>query len=58
MCFSKGFLTHFDVNVEAVILKKTDLASDAKAFARSVFPFPGGPKSNKPLAGAQSPWKS
>ena len=50
--------THFDVKVEAEILKKTDLASDARAFANSVFPFPGGPKSKRPRAGAHNPLNS
>lgn len=41
----------FDVSVEPVMLIKFAPASVASAFARSVFPVPGGPKSNIPLQG-------
>lgn len=41
----------FDVSVEPVMLIKFAPASVASALARSVFPVPGGPKSNIPLQG-------
>lgn len=41
----------FDVRVEPVMLIKFAPASVASAFAKSVFPVPGGPKSNIPLQG-------
>ena len=37
------------------MLKKTDFASDATAFANKVLPFPGGPKSSNPFAGLLKP---
>lgn len=40
-----------DVSVDPVILMKFAPASVASALARSVFPVPGGPKSNIPLQG-------
>jgi hypothetical protein len=43
--------TTFDVRVEPVMLIKFAPASVASAFAKSVFPVPGGPKSNIPLQG-------
>lgn len=49
--------THtLDVRVEPVILMKFAPASVASALARSVFPVPGGPKSNIPLQGWQNHW--
>ena len=42
---------HFEVRVEPVMLIKFAPASVASALARSVFPVPGGPKSNIPLQG-------
>ena len=41
----------FDVSVEPVMLIKFAPASVASAFANSVFPVPGGPKSKTPLQG-------
>jgi hypothetical protein len=41
----------FDVSVEPVMLIKFAPASVASAFAKSVFPVPGGPKSKTPLQG-------
>jgi hypothetical protein len=41
----------FDVSVEPVMLIKFAPASVARAFAKSVFPVPGGPKSKTPLQG-------
>lgn len=38
---------------EAVTLMKLAFASVARAFARRVFPVPGGPKSRIPLQGCQ-----
>ena len=43
--------TTFDMRVEPVMLIKFAPASVASAFAKSVFPVPGGPKSNIPLQG-------
>ena len=43
--------TTFDVRVEPVMLIKFAPASVASAFAKSVFPVPGGPNSNIPLQG-------
>ena len=39
------------MRVEPVMLIKFAPASVASAFAKSVFPVPGGPKSNIPLQG-------
>ena len=39
------------MRVEPVMLIKSAPASVASAFAKSVFPVPGGPKSNIPLQG-------
>ena len=42
--------THFDVRLEAEMFKKFVFCiSSAKAFAKRVFPLPGGPYNNKPL---------
>ena len=41
----------FDVSVEPVMLIKFAPASVASAFAKRVFPVPGGPKSRTPLQG-------
>ena len=42
--------THFDVKLDAEMLKKFVFCiSSAKAFAKRVFPLPGGPYNNKPL---------
>lgn len=41
------------MSVEPVILIKFAPASVARAFAKSVFPVPGGPKSKTPLQGWQ-----
>jgi hypothetical protein len=43
----------FDVSIEPVMLIKFAPASVARAFAKRVFPVPGGPKSKTPLQG----WK-
>ena len=48
----------FDVSVEPVMLIKFAPASVASAFAKSVFPVPGGPKSKTPLQGWEGPHKS
>jgi hypothetical protein len=50
-------ITYFEVNEEALMLKKVALASVATALASIVFPFPGGPNSNKPFGGLLSPVK-
>lgn len=39
----------------AVMLKNVVLHSVATAFAKSVFPVPGGPKSSKPFHGDKVP---
>mmetsp|Transcript_23713 Transcript_23713/g.59788 ORF Transcript_23713/g.59788 Transcript_23713/m.59788 type:complete len:86 (-) Transcript_23713:680-937(-) len=49
--------THFDVSELAEIAKNRAFASVATAFASSVFPVPGGPKSKIPFGGARKPWK-
>jgi len=49
--------THFDVNVDELILKNVDLLSFAIHLAKSVFPVPGGPKSSKPFGGPLKPLK-
>jgi hypothetical protein len=41
----------FDVSVDPVMLMKLAPASVASAFARSVFPVPGGPNNKIPLQG-------
>lgn len=41
----------------ALTLKKVALHSFASAFARKVFPFPGGPKNKIPLGGDLNPVK-
>jgi hypothetical protein len=48
---------HFDVSVDAVTLKNVILHSVATAFASSVLPVPGGPKSRTPFQGRRMPWK-
>jgi hypothetical protein len=37
------------VSEDAEILKKVALHSAARALARNVFPFPGGPNNNNPI---------
>lgn len=44
-------LITFDVRADPVMLIKFAPASVASAFARRVFPVPGGPKSSIPLQG-------
>ena len=46
---------NLEVNDDALMLKKVQLASEATAFARRVFPFPGGPNRSKPRAGERKP---
>ena len=46
-----GIQPTFEVRVDPVMLIKFAPASVASAFARRVFPVPGGPKSNIPLHG-------
>jgi hypothetical protein len=40
---------HLEATLEAVTLKKVVLPPEAIAFARRVFPVPGGPKSKIPF---------
>ncbi len=40
--------THFEVRVEALMLKNVAADSDATALASIVLPFPGGPYSSRP----------
>ena len=47
---------HFDISDEAEMEKNVDFASVAIAFAMSVLPVPGGPKSSRPLGGLRAPW--
>lgn len=47
--------TYLLVSDAAEILKKVAEHSVATALANNVFPFPGGPKSNKPFDGALNP---
>ena len=48
--------THFEVRDDADILKNfASGISAANAFAKSVFPFPGGPYRSKPFGGALIP---
>mmetsp|Transcript_41216 Transcript_41216/g.92561 ORF Transcript_41216/g.92561 Transcript_41216/m.92561 type:complete len:273 (-) Transcript_41216:286-1104(-) len=56
ICFSDS-PTHLETNDEAEMLKKVDSHSVATAFASSVLPFPGGPKSNTPFGGCRMPEK-
>ena len=49
-------LTHFEVKVAELMLKKTEFASDARAFASIVFPLLGGPNKSKPFAGDLKPY--
>lgn len=53
-----GYITNtchtFEVRVEPVMLIKFAPPSVARAFARRVFPMPGGPNSKIPLHGWQS----
>jgi len=46
-----------EVRVTALQEKNVDLHSVAIAFAKSVFPFPGGPYNNMPFAGERMPLK-
>jgi hypothetical protein len=46
---------YLETRVLALILKNVDLHSVATAFARRVFPFPGGPYNRMPLVGARIP---
>ena len=48
---------HFEVRLLAEMAKNVDLDSVATALASIVFPVPGGPKSNIPLAGSRRPKK-
>ncbi len=47
--------TYLDVSTAAVMLNRVALASVASARTKSVFPFPGGPKSSKPREGERRP---
>ena len=50
--------SHLLVRLLELMLIKLLLASAARARARSVFPLPGGPNINKPLAGSRRPVNS
>ena len=54
----EGVITYLEVKLAALMLKNLQLASWATALARRVFPFPGGPKSKRPLMGDLRPVKS
>lgn len=47
--------TYFDVRLAADIEKNVALHWVATARASNVFPFPGGPNNNNPLAGVRKP---
>ena len=49
--------THFEVSVDADMLKKVDLDWAAMAFPSRVLPVPGGPKNITPRGGALIPLK-
>ena len=46
---------HLEVSTEAVMLKRVDCVSAARALAISVFPLPGGPKNKIPRLGERRP---
>ena len=48
---------HFDMSDDAEMLKNVARESVAIAFAISVFPVPGGPKSSSPFGGRRWPVK-
>ena len=49
--------THFEVKVDAEMLKKVDFDWAAIALPSRVLPVPGGPKNMMPLGGARIPLK-
>mmetsp|Transcript_30792 Transcript_30792/g.59353 ORF Transcript_30792/g.59353 Transcript_30792/m.59353 type:complete len:253 (+) Transcript_30792:478-1236(+) len=49
---------HFDTKSEEDMVKNVAEASVAQAFARCVFPVPGGPYKRIPFHGLRGPWKS
>lgn len=55
-CFSES-PTYLDIMSEGETLKKAALFSVAQAFARKVFPVPGGPYKRIPVQGYLSPLK-
>ena len=55
-CFSDS-PTYFDIISEALIVKKTASDSVAQAFAKNVFPVPGGPYNKIPFHGFLIPIK-
>jgi hypothetical protein len=46
--FAMSLRTYLEASVEAEIEKKCAFIDDATALARTVFPFPGGPKNSIP----------
>jgi hypothetical protein len=49
--------THLLAKLDADILKKVELVSEAIALPNIVLPVPGGPYNNKPLGAARNPVK-
>ena len=46
---------HFDVRLDALMLRKLAFDSVATALANNVFPFPGGPNKSRPFGGLRNP---